>query len=163
MELFWDYRFKAIKTRITLLIFILLLQSCAIHQAQFGKEAAKTRTTNGIDTTKIAHTFYLIGDAGNADLPLPQQTLELLSQKLASAHKNSTLLFLGDNIYPKGMPTDKEPEAKTLAETKLNTQLALAKNFKGQTAFIPGNHDWYSGIKGLERQAQYITTKVNNK
>ena len=163
MELFWDYRFKAIKTRITLLIFILLLQSCAIHQAQFGKEAAKTRTTNGIDTTKIAHTFYLIGDAGNADLPLPQQTLELLSQKLASAHKNSTLLFLGDNIYPKGMPTDKEPEAKTLAETKLNTQLALAKNFKGQTVFIPGNHDWYSGIKGLESQAQYITTKLNDK
>jgi len=54
---------------------------------------------NATDTIKIAHTFYLIGDAGNADLPLPQQTLELLSQKLASAHKNSTLLFLGDNIY----------------------------------------------------------------
>lgn len=163
MELFWDYRFKAIKTGITLLTFILLLQSCATQQAQYGKEATKTRTTNGIDTTKIAHTFYLIGDAGNADLPPPQQTLELLSQKLASAGKNSTLLFLGDNIYPKGMPNDKKPEAKALAETKLSTQLALAKNFKGQTVFIPGNHDWYSGIKGLERQAQYITTKLNDK
>jgi hypothetical protein len=26
------------------------------------------------------------------------------------------------------------------------------KKFQGKTIFIPGNHDWYNGIKGLERQ-----------
>jgi len=60
-----------------------------------------------------------------------------LSQKLALANKNSTLLFLGDNIYPKGMPSDKEPEAKALAETKLNTQLALTKTSKDKRYSSP--------------------------
>ena len=30
------------------------------------------------------------------------------------------------------------------------------KNFKGNTVFIPGNHDWYSGLKGLKKQEKFI-------
>ena len=82
---------------------------------------------------------------------------------MGNSNKKSTLLFLGDNIYPKGFPNGKYPEEHALAQNKLTKQLELSKNFKGKTIFIPGNHDWYSGISGLERQAKFITNYLNDK
>ena len=52
---------------------------------------------------------------------------------------------------------------RIIAEKKLTNQLKLSKDFKGKTIFIPGNHDWYSGIKGLERQAKFVTEYLNDK
>lgn len=164
MKLFLDNHFiakiKNLSLAITLLTFIF---SCATHKPQYGKNVSSNETENATDTIKIAHTFYLVGDAGNADEEQAQQTLELLHQKLKKASKHSTLLFLGDNIYPKGFPGDKNAEDKALAETKLNNQLKLAKGYRGKTIFIPGNHDWYSGIKGLELQADYVSKALNDK
>lgn len=42
------------------------------------------------------------------------------------------LWFLGDNIYPKGMPTEKGSKERKLAEEKITFQLEIAKNFKGK-------------------------------
>nr|WP_232424320.1 metallophosphoesterase [Flavobacterium sp. WG21] len=142
---------------------LLLPYSCATHKAQYGKNVSANETENATDTIKIAHTFYLVGDAGNADEEKAQQTLELLHQKLKKASKKSTLLFLGDNIYPKGFPAHNEGPEKTLAETKLTNQLKLTEGFKGKTIVIPGNHDWYNGIKGLELQAEFVTKYLNDK
>ncbi|WP_449404122.1 metallophosphoesterase [Flavobacterium tructae] len=142
---------------------LLLPYSCATHKAQYGKNVSANETENATDTIKIAHTFYLVGDAGNADEEKAQQTLELLHQKLKKASKKSTLLFLGDNIYPKGFPAHNEGPEKALAETKLTNQLKLTEGFKGKTIVIPGNHDWYNGIKGLELQAEFVTKYLNDK
>lgn len=164
MKLFLDNHFIAkIKTLSLTLALLLLFYSCATHKAQYGKDASAVDTENATDTIKIAHTFYLVGDAGNADEKQAQQTLELLHQKLKKASKKSTLLFLGDNIYPKGFPSDNNAAEKTLAETKLTNQLELTKGFKGKTIVIPGNHDWYSGIKGLELQADFVNKYLNDK
>lgn len=141
----------------------LLFQSCATHHAQFGKNTKNPVSQNATDSSKIVHTFYLIGDAGNADEKKAQQTLGLLEERLAQSNKNSTLLFLGDNIYPKGLPNTDQPNERSIAENKLTSQLKLSKNFKGNTIFIPGNHDWYSGIKGLERQAKFVTQYLDDK
>ncbi len=163
MKLFLDIHFIAKVKKFSLAIITLtFIYSCATHKAQYGKNVSANETENATDTIKIAHTFYLVGDAGNADQEQAQQTLELLHQKLKKASKKSTLLFLGDNIYPKGFPTDNGDD-KALAETKLTNQLKLAKGFKGKTIFIPGNHDWYSGIKGLELQADFVTKSLNDK
>ena len=52
---------------------------------------------------------------------------------------------------------NKKHEQRDFAEHQLNIQTESAKNFKGNTIFIPGNHDWYSdGLKGLKRQENYI-------
>jgi hypothetical protein len=164
MELFLDNRFKnRNKINFGFILLFLLLQSCATHHAQFGKNIKNPVSLNAIDTSKIAHTFYLIGDAGNADEAKAQQTIGLLENQLEKATKNSTLLFLGDNIYPKGLPNTDNPSARITAENKLTNQLKLSKNFKGQTVFIPGNHDWYNGIKGLQRQASFVTGYLNDK
>ncbi|KAF2332579.1 metallophosphoesterase [Flavobacterium daemonense] len=164
MKLFLDNHFIAkIKKYCLAIMALFIIYSCATRKAQYGKNVSANETENATDTIKIAHTFFLVGDAGNADEAQAQQTLELLHQKLKKANKKSTLLFLGDNIYPKGFPADKNAEDKALAETKLTNQLKLAEGFKGKTIFIPGNHDWYNGIKGLERQADFVTKYLNDK
>ncbi|HSD06843.1 metallophosphoesterase [Flavobacterium sp.] len=144
-------------------LFILLLQSCATHHAQYGKEIDKPTAENEPDSTQIRHTLYLIGDAGNADEPKAKETLQLFENRLKKANKKSTLLFLGDNIYPKGFPDTNVRKEQDLAKTKLTNQLQLSKSFKGKTIFIAGNHDWYSGIKGLEREAKFVTDYLNDK
>ncbi|WP_343707992.1 metallophosphoesterase [Flavobacterium sp.] len=164
MKLFLDNHFIAkIKNYSLAIIALFIVYACATRKPQYGKNVSANETENATDTIKIAHTFFLVGDAGNADEEQAQQTLELLHQKLKKASKKSTLLFLGDNIYPKGFPSDKHPEDKALAETKLTNQLKLTKGFKGKTIVIPGNHDWYSGIKGLERQADFVSKYLDDK
>ncbi|MEW5675627.1 metallophosphoesterase [Flavobacterium enshiense] len=142
---------------------VLLIQSCATHNAQFGKDTKSEVQNQANDSVKTIHTFYLIGDAGNADETQTQETLSLLEQKLKTASKNSTLLFLGDNIYPLGMPADKNDPEYATSETKLKNQLKISNQFKGKTIFIPGNHDWYHGIKGLQQQELYVNEYLKEK
>lgn len=141
----------------------LVLASCATEKAQYGKNVKNTPHHQRINPEDIAHSFYLIGDAGNADKESAKAILEQFKAKLDSANSNSTLLFLGDNIYPSGMPKA-ESEERNLAKEKLGSQIDLTENFKGKTIFIPGNHDWYSnGIEGLKEQQDYIIEKLNDK
>lgn len=164
MKLFPDNCFINLnKIAVPLLLYVFVFQSCATHQVQFGKNINNPISQNASDTTKIAHTFYLIGDAGNAEEQNAKQILGLLEDQLKKADENTTLLFLGDNIYPKGFPDSGNPNEQALAETKLTNQLKLSKDFTGKTIFIPGNHDWYSGIKGLERQAKFVTDFLQDK
>nr|WP_315223205.1 metallophosphoesterase [uncultured Flavobacterium sp.] len=164
MKLFLDYHLNnKLNSYLAFVSLILLVASCATHKVQYGKNVTANNTENATDTIKIAQTIYLIGDAGNADEEKAQQTLELLHQRLKKSGKNATLLFLGDNIYPKGFPSNNNATKKALAETKLTNQLQLTKGFRGKTIFIPGNHDWYSGIKGLELQAEFVSKYLNNK
>ncbi|MFV8342789.1 metallophosphoesterase [Flavobacterium sp. XS2P39] len=164
MKLFRDNCFIT-SNKVVFILFAtgFIFQSCATRHAQFGKNIKTPVTQNATDSSKIAHTLYLIGDAGNANENNAQQTIGLLEHQLEKATKNATLLFLGDNIYPKGLPNTDNAGERIIAETKLTNQLKLSKNFKGQTIFIPGNHDWYSGIKGLERQAKFVTEYLNDK
>ncbi len=163
MKLFSDKSFNSCNINfIPFLFAFLLFSSCATHQAQYGKNAKKL-TQNATDSLKIAHTFYLIGDAGNANESLAKETLNQLEEQLKKANTNSTLLYLGDNIYPKGLPDTNPANERLIAEEKILNQLKLSQNFKGKTIFIPGNHDWYSGLKGLERQGKFINEYLKEK
>lgn len=144
-----------------LLSCLTLLQSCATHRAQYNKSNNKSINPIDTDTINAAHTFYLIGDAGNAGDSVTNSTLSNLEKRLRKSDKNSTLLFLGDNIYPVGMPADKNHPEYESALKKINSQLEITKNFKGRTIFIPGNHDWYSGIEGLEAEAKTVSYYLN--
>lgn len=90
----------------------------------------------------IAHSVFLIGDAGEPDYAAAN--LAALSEQLQEAGENSTLIFLGDNIYPKGLGGKNDPE-RSVQEAKLTKQLDVAKDFPGNTFVIPGNHDWAQG------------------
>ncbi|VAW29023.1 hypothetical protein MNBD_BACTEROID06-1306, partial [hydrothermal vent metagenome] len=115
---------------------------------------------------KPAHSpkyrLYLIGDAGAA---AGSASLDMLKLKLAAEGKNAGVIFLGDNIYNRGMPLvgDKNRlEAEKIIDTQINT----VKNFKGDVFFIPGNHDWDNGKKeGWDRireQEAYIENRLDS-
>ena len=134
-----------------------LLESCATYAPQFNSKQEKITPNN---ETAIVHSFYLIGDAGNSPLGETSLALQAFKKALNEAPKNSTAIFLGDNIYEKGLPK-KNHENRPFAEHQLNVQTGITKNFKGETIFIPGNHDWYSnGVEGLKRQEKYIEKAI---
>lgn len=162
MKLFFDFKFDKCKT-LFLLPFLILFQACATYHPQFGHKIKNPVEDTIADTSQIAHTFYLIGDAGNADLEKANEFLILFHQELIKSDKNSTLLFLGDNIYPLGVPPEEDKINYEIAHNKLIKQLELSKDFKGKTIFIPGNHDWYSGLEGLKRQEKIVTDYLNDK
>lgn len=145
-----------------ILVFTFIISSCATHKVQYGKGISNPIPKEE-SSDKIAHQFFLIGDAGNADEPKSIETLKLLKTRIDKADSASTLLFLGDNIYPNGMPAKLDSEERKQAEIKLQNQIDLQENFKGNLIFIPGNHDWYHGLKGLQEQEKFVKEKLGKK
>ncbi len=146
--------------RYILALVLLFVVSCATYEPQLNDEL---QTPMASEKGEISHSFYLIGDAGYYDKDGTNRVLPSLKSKLRNAAVNSTLIFLGDNVYPSGMPKKDSPY-RNAAENILNLQLESINGFNGKTIFIPGNHDWYSeGLKGLERQEEYIEKVLGNK
>lgn len=116
-----------------------------LNNAVFSLNAQREINTNK------AFSLFLIGDAGD---DTKQNDVHKTLQKHLEKNQQAGVLFLGDNIYPRGLDGSKD------AELKLLTQLSMLKNFKGDWYFIPGNHDWakgrWRGYKNILRQAKYI-------
>ena len=135
-----------------LLIFLFLLNGCATKKLQINGKNEK----NDFDTNKkISHTFYLIGDAGNSTMEKDSPALAFLEKNIDTTSKNSTLIFLGDNVYETGIPSKKSKDYP-LAKRRIEAQTDIAKKFNGKSIFIPGNHDWYNGLDGLKREEKLV-------
>lgn len=104
------------------------------------------------------YEVILIGDAGAACTDREDPVLKMLAQQLSSSAE-SAVVFLGDNIYPRGLPPERHPLRK-ISEKRLLAQLEVVKNYKGRLIFLSGNHDWNIGRKnGYEyvlRQEAYV-------
>ncbi|CAN1573166.1 Calcineurin-like phosphoesterase domain, ApaH type [Flavobacteriaceae bacterium] len=143
-----------------LFLVAFIIQSCATYKPQYSSITKQETYPND---KKVAHTFFLIGDAGNGVFKDTIKNSNSLVNTLNIATKNSTLLFLGDNIYPLGMPKEKDNK-RSDAENKLKNQIDIANSFKGKTIFIPGNHDWYSnGVEGLKREQEFVEKQLGKK
>jgi len=107
----------------------------------------------------INQRIFLIGDAGE----MPGNTHPVIAWLKKNADWNdvkNTVLFLGDNIYPLGMPMVGEPtynEAKRI----LDDQISLVKGKKARAIFIPGNHDWKNGKLGGWQQIMNEMDYIN--
>lgn len=134
------------------LILALFISACATFEPQFKTEFKSHQPIK----KEIAHTFYLIGDAGNSPKKGISKGLQFLKDNIKDAPKESTLIFLGDNVYEKGIPKKKKKKKYKRAKHKLKVQTDVAKDFNGNAIFIPGNHDWYSGLSGLKRQEELV-------
>lgn len=88
--------------------------------------------------------IYLIGDAGEMKNGIHPVVEDLKSRLPAEKAKKTHLIYLGDNIYPLGMPEINEKSRKE-AETILKTQLDLWPSLTGNIWMLPGNHDWKKG------------------
>jgi hypothetical protein len=103
--------------------------------------------------TETVATIFLIGDAGGAhegDEPV----LDALRDEASSLDHTPIILFLGDNIYPRGMPAPDDAEREE-AERRLTAQIDVAVASNARAIFIPGNHDWdFGGESGRQRLLQ---------
>ncbi len=110
--------------------------------------------------------FFLIGDCGEPDKGMRDKNFAALKADLSGADSSSCIIFLGDNIYDKGMPLAGS-NYRADAEEKINAQLKLVDNFKGRAFFIPGNHDWKGGkadgAQQLKNQELYINALQNSR
>lgn len=118
--------------------------------------------------TKPIYSVYLIGDTGDPLLGKPDPVFTSLKAQLDQESENSSLIFLGDNIYHNGLPPeDRLDEDRKKAESKILVQLKAVENFKGKIYFIPGNHDWNNakkdGIDYIHAQEEFIEFFFDNK
>lgn len=115
------------------------------------------------ESEELVYKVFLIGDTGAPAKHSRESSYKLLEEQLSRTRKQAAVIFLGDNIYPSGMPdsTDKD---RNSAEAILNRQLNAVKSFEGRIIFMPGNHDWQSGgAEGLKRQRIYIENYLDRK
>lgn len=96
----------------------------------------------------IVHRVILLGDAG--ETTKDQQHIIPLAAGLVISNK-TTVLYLGDNIYPTGMALPGTKEEKATRDI-LRSQYVPMRDKGAAVYFIPGNHDWdRMGVDGLAK------------
>ncbi len=105
----------------------------------------------------ISQRIILIGDAGlltNGRHPVVSAV-----RNLFTLDKKTTVLFLGDNLYEKGLPGEEFTTYKGYRAV-LDSQVTIAEGKDARVYMIPGNHDWENGHRGglttITREQQYV-------
>lgn len=140
---------------------ITLLAAACSHKTPFIRPGL-TDSVPVPSLVEIKQRLLLVGDAGKPQTPgetnrteIVDPVLKALAQKAAELPSNTTIVFLGDNIYEEGMVKEDER-----SRGFLNAQLYVLQKSGARGIFVPGNHDWKSGKKGgreaLARQEAYI-------
>ncbi|MCB9291079.1 MAG: metallophosphoesterase, partial [Lewinellaceae bacterium] len=139
-----------------LIIGILLFHSCADYKLHYSRDVQGWENEAPDPELGIEHSVFLVGDAGELVDGAPSPALTLLGKKLQLAGKNSTVVYLGDNIYPDGLDP-KDGPGREADEARLMAQLDILKGYEGKVFFVAGNHDWYEyGLDGLDREKKFI-------
>ncbi len=141
--------------KLALFVFICtLFSSCASKKLQFSD---LDYTLPDLPDKDLHRRVFLVGDAGKSPLGGMSTALATFKKHLQKGHsKEDFTIYLGDNIYPAGLPA-KGNKGYAYAKNHLDAQIDAVKEFKGTPIFIPGNHDWYAdGLEGLARQEEYI-------
>ncbi|MCG9130710.1 metallophosphoesterase [Candidatus Poribacteria bacterium] len=110
----------------------------------------RERETEGV----LRYRLLLLGDGG---APKPDEpVLKTLSEWAEKDAAKTSIVFLGDNMYPEGMTERRKHEATE----RLGPQLSVVKDAGVHGLFIPGNHDWASGAsegyRALLAQEKFI-------
>lgn len=110
----------------------------------------------------IISRIVLVGDAGQLTNGR-QPVIDAVKEKI-KLDKNTTIVFLGDNLYKTGLPDDALP-TYALAKAPLDSQIQIANKTEAKVYFIPGNHDWANGAatgyESILRVQSYIDLLSN--
>ena len=91
------------------------------------------------DSVEIA--IFLIGDAGSKAYDGEPVLRELSHQSDSLRPVRQFIVFLGDNVYPRGIPPVGHLNRED-AERRLAAQVLAIRKGSAQGLLIPGNHDW---------------------
>lgn len=107
----------------------------------------------------ITQRIYLIGDAGDLSNGESHPVVDWLKKNVNWNDERNSAIYLGDNIYPLGLPMKGEA-GYDYSKKIIDYQLSPFLNTKGKAYFVMGNHDWENGkLGGLQRvrnQVNYI-------
>lgn len=113
----------------------------------------------------IETTLFLIGDAGEPDPRDVGAALDSLTAQARGSPDNTLIVFLGDNVYPAGIPQEGRAEWAD-ALRRLDAQIAAVPP-GARGIFIPGNHDWADegpyGLYSVRLQGQLIRARARGR
>jgi len=116
-----------------LFLFLLFFAGCA-------GTAAPPAAPIDVASPSIETSLFLIGDAGKPAKG-GEPVLEALARMAGDRSTYNVVLFLGDNVYPAGVP-DSTKLGYDEAVRRLTDQIDAVKAAGCRGIFIPGNHDW---------------------
>jgi hypothetical protein len=104
----------------------------------------------------IVSRVIFIGDAGEMDDQQDHVLTSAAEQVLAG---KTTVMFLGDNVYPRGMGLPGSAEEESTKQI-LQKQFTPFRSKNAAVYFIPGNHDWDRmgklGLAKIKQQWLYL-------
>jgi hypothetical protein len=134
-----------------------LVSSVLLNAACAGTAVPYTEPAPPVPAAAVDVSLFLIGDAGEP-APPGEPTLAALRTAVSIAPGERVVVFLGDNVYPRGLPDSASPD-RARAEWRLATQIAAVADLARVLA-IPGNHDWdHGGADGwaaVRRQEAFV-------
>lgn len=149
-------------------LVLMAISACNTTKAPFYSDEAKLwQDANQPTSQTPVHTLWLIGDTGelDGDNPPTNYTVNAMTQLMDLSDKQSTAVFLGDNVYPIGLVDSSHVDREVCVKI-LQSQLNPLKDYMGQTYFIPGNHDWNKhkagGREAIIRQEKFIEEYYDN-
>ena len=145
--------------RATLLsLALLLLGACARHKPMYDERDARPDRAPALPAGTPDYSVYFTGSAWGADDYAEAPALALAKEVLAKAPEQAHMLFLGDNVGPRGMPRKKDNEAlRDERRAMLDLQLDVVKDFPGKAVWLHGDRDWRKyGMDGVEREEDYL-------
>lgn len=105
------------------------------------------------------HRVALLGDPGAVATDGTDPILNLLENWQQQTGAAGTVIILGDNVYPIGLPAATHP-GRAAAEARFNALLDTLGRFQGRAVLLSGNHDWHKGRPDgweyLRRQESYV-------
>ncbi|MFH5884798.1 metallophosphoesterase [Halalkalibaculum sp. DA3122] len=139
-------------------VILFILAGCGSSGIYISEEATDQQARQPPVESPL-YSVFLVGDAG-ALAPIKGDPVgKLLKRKANEAGEQSAVVFLGDNIYPDGLPEPGQP-GREEAEARIRAQLDIVKQYSGRVFFIPGNHDWNNsqpgGLEAVGRQEAFV-------
>src|SRR2546426_6662505 len=123
-----------------LLVTAIACGGCALSATYIRPDVAR-QAAPGPRPEDVDASLLLIGDAGMSDAGRADPVLRALSTEAAILPQRTTVVFLGDNIYPHGLPPAGDG-GRARAESRLRAQVEAATSSGAEVLFIPGNHDY---------------------
>lgn len=109
-----------------------------------------TRAQVADTSNAVVHRFIFIGDAGRL-VNGKSLVCDAVASYVNKSDTTTTIVFLGDNIYERGLP-DKEDINYDAHVEVLSKQFFPFESHLANIYMLPGNHDWQkSGPLGWER------------
>jgi len=139
------------------LVFFLLFANGCSHVKPYYRSDDLKPSNISITSEQIASRILLIGDAGATRKDEPG--LAKLLQWASVVPEKTTIIFLGDNIYPAGLPAENDP-GREKAERRLTSLIDVIRQSGAKAVFVPGNHDWadngLGGRAAVKRQESFV-------